>query len=162
MHLREVRSPAELDSLFTAMVRERVPSSCTRAKSSGLTAHASPHSRPRAACRRWASRRWGEAGGLLAYSASDLDRFQRAAYYVDKLLRGTQAADLPVEQPMKFKFWSSTCRPPRPSASRSPRRSFVDEVIRMKTTALLALLVLGIPVICFVNPVPVGLSHITL
>ena len=47
---------------------------------------------------------WGEAGGLLSYAARDLDLFQRAASYVDKLLRGTKAADLPVEQPMKFKF----------------------------------------------------------
>ena len=40
----------------------------------------------------------------MSYGAPDLDLFQRAASYVDKLLQGTQAADLPVEQPMKFEL----------------------------------------------------------
>ena len=40
----------------------------------------------------------------MSYAARDIDQFQRAAYYVDKLVRGTQAADLPVEQPMKFQL----------------------------------------------------------
>jgi putative ABC transport system substrate-binding protein len=47
---------------------------------------------------------WVEAGGLMAYGPRDLDLFRRAAYYVDRLLRGTQAADLPVEQPLKFQL----------------------------------------------------------
>src|SRR5215468_6106462 len=50
------------------------------------------------------TRSWVEAGGLMSYGARDLDLFQRAASYVDKILRGTKAADLPVEQPMKFQL----------------------------------------------------------
>ena len=49
-------------------------------------------------------RTWVEAGGLMSYSANDLELFRRAATYVDKILRGAKPADLPVEQPTKFEF----------------------------------------------------------
>jgi putative tryptophan/tyrosine transport system substrate-binding protein len=43
-----------------------------------------------------------EAGGLISYGANYLDLFRRAGNYVDKILRGTQPAELPAEQPIKF------------------------------------------------------------
>jgi ABC-type uncharacterized transport system substrate-binding protein len=43
-----------------------------------------------------------EAGGLMSYGANFPDLFRRSADIVNKVLRGTKAGDIPVEQPTKF------------------------------------------------------------
>ena len=45
-----------------------------------------------------------EVGGLMSYASKDAEQWRRAAYYVDRILKGTQPANLPVEQPTKFEF----------------------------------------------------------
>ena len=47
---------------------------------------------------------FARAGGLIAYAPSVTEQFRRAAIYVDKILRGANPGDLPVEQPTKFEL----------------------------------------------------------
>jgi putative tryptophan/tyrosine transport system substrate-binding protein len=49
-------------------------------------------------------REFVELGGLMAYGTSIRDLFRRAGAYVDKVLEGTNPANLPVQQPTKFEL----------------------------------------------------------
>jgi putative tryptophan/tyrosine transport system substrate-binding protein len=48
------------------------------------------------------AREYVDAGGLMSYAVSFPNQFRRAADFVDKILRGTKPADIPVEQPTRF------------------------------------------------------------
>jgi putative tryptophan/tyrosine transport system substrate-binding protein len=103
----EVRSPnPDFDGAFQAAGKGRVSALVT--VSGGLTVSYTKRIAELAINNRLPSmherNEFVEAGGLMSYSSTDAESFRRAAYYVDKILKGTKPADLPVEQPTKFEF----------------------------------------------------------
>jgi putative ABC transport system substrate-binding protein len=52
----------------------------------------------------YGSREGVEAGGLMYYGADQEESYRRVAYYIDRILKGTKPAELPVEQPMRFEL----------------------------------------------------------
>jgi putative ABC transport system substrate-binding protein len=101
----EVKGPDDLDLAFTAIRKERPGALIVFA--GVLTTYArriaelSVNSRLPAI---HATSEDVDAGGLMSYGTNFDDLFRRAAVYVDKILKGTKPADLPVEQPTKFEF----------------------------------------------------------
>jgi ABC-type uncharacterized transport system substrate-binding protein len=102
----EVRSPAELDSIFAAITRERAD---------GLLFIADPIffiQLKRMADFAAASRlpaicnfiEFPKLGGLVGYAPSLPDEFRHAASHIDKILKGAKPAELPVEQPTRFQL----------------------------------------------------------
>jgi ABC-type uncharacterized transport system substrate-binding protein len=102
----EVRGPIELDSAFGAMTRDRagalvvLPDGTFQNERRRIAALAAKGRLPTM----YAWREAVDDGGLMAYGASVPDILRRAATYVDKILKGTKPADLPVEQPLKFEL----------------------------------------------------------
>ena len=102
----EVRGPGDLESAFSAMIKARAGALM------GLQQPTIDILRERiidlAGKNRlpamYPNRENVEAGGLISYAADISTMFRRAATYVDKILKGTKPADLPVEQPMKFEL----------------------------------------------------------
>jgi putative tryptophan/tyrosine transport system substrate-binding protein len=98
----EISSSEEFETAFASMEKDRPdavivqPSLPTkRAAELALQQRLPAFSVPR-----W----FAEEGGLMSYSAIYADLFRKAAVYVDKILKGAQPADLPVEQPTRFQL----------------------------------------------------------
>jgi len=102
----EMREPNDLEQAFSAMKRERAEALVTIL--GALVGSQQSRIVDLAAKSRLgtmsAESRWTQAGGLMSYGASYPDLYRRAATYVDKILKGANPADLPVEQPTKFEF----------------------------------------------------------
>jgi putative ABC transport system substrate-binding protein len=103
---QEVRGPQDFEGAFarTAQVRSEallvLGDSFLNMHEQQIAAFATQHHLPSVFSRRKSVM----AGGLMYYGSSLPDKFRRAAYYVDKILKGAKPADLPVEQPMKFEL----------------------------------------------------------
>ncbi|HKA42975.1 MAG TPA: ABC transporter substrate-binding protein [Burkholderiales bacterium] len=102
----EVRDPGEFERAFDSMKRERADglivlsdtfATFHRARIAELAAK---HRLPTV----YGHSQYIEAGGLMSYGPSLADGYRRAASHVDKILKGTRPADLPVEQPAKFEL----------------------------------------------------------
>jgi putative ABC transport system substrate-binding protein len=101
-----VREVAELDTTFASITRERA--GALSVLSDGFvftnrnlfTALAARHRLPAI----YPSSVYVEAGGLMSYGPSIAAGYRRAAYFVDRILKGARPADLPVEQPTKFEL----------------------------------------------------------
>jgi putative ABC transport system substrate-binding protein len=102
----EARGPSEIDGAFAAMTRERAGAVIVLVD--GMLADHRTRIADLAVKNRlpavYGLSDYPEAGGLMAYGPSVLDRFRRAATYVDKILKGAKPAELPVEQPTKFEL----------------------------------------------------------
>jgi putative ABC transport system substrate-binding protein len=104
LHAVEVHSPADLDRAFAAIASVRPSALITLADGmlvdnrTRIVAFAAQHRLPAV----FPDRDFADAGGLMTYGPNLTANFRRAAYYVDRILKGAQPADLPVEQPMKL------------------------------------------------------------
>jgi putative ABC transport system substrate-binding protein len=106
VHVVDIRQPAELDASFETAVRRGseallvVADPLLFSQRMRIIELAARHRLPAV----YETERFPEDGGLLSYGPDSTERFRRAAVYVDRVLRGEKAGDLPVEQPSQFEL----------------------------------------------------------
>lgn len=103
----EVRSVDEFEGAFRAAVKQRADALITIRSpllviSRGRIAELAANSKVPAI---YDDREFVEVGGLISYGANLADSYRRAAVYVDKILKGANPAELPVEQPTRFELF---------------------------------------------------------
>jgi putative ABC transport system substrate-binding protein len=104
--VRGVRKPDDLDAAFALFAKERASGVLVLA--SAFFSSQAPRIASLAARNRLPAvhehQGFVEAGGLMSYGPSHRETFRHLAVYVDKILKGSKAADLPVEQPTKLEL----------------------------------------------------------
>lgn len=106
LHSMEVSSADKFESAFKDALKARctalavTPTILATSHRQQVVELAAKHSLPAIYSREL----FVESGGLMSYGADLDDHYGRAAIYVDKILKGTKPADLPVEQPTKFEL----------------------------------------------------------
>jgi ABC-type uncharacterized transport system substrate-binding protein len=106
LQLVETRTPVDIDRAFSDMTKQRAgalavwTTAMFARERERLVAFAAKNRLPAV----YTLREFVDAGGLMAYGHDQADLNRRAATYVDKILKGTKPADLPVEQPTKFEL----------------------------------------------------------
>jgi len=103
LHQFGARGPGEFESAFAAMAKRRVDAVVT-SQDSMLTDNAGAIANLAAKMRlpSVGFPEFAEAGGLMAYGVNRVEFFRRAAYFVDRILKGARPGDLPVEQATRF------------------------------------------------------------
>jgi putative ABC transport system substrate-binding protein len=102
----EVRAAEDFDKVFAGINKQRpdglylAPSTLININLKRIASFALRSRLPSV----YSQREFVEAGGLMSYTADLAESYRRVAYYVDRILKGTKPADLPVEQPMKFEL----------------------------------------------------------
>jgi len=101
-----VRSPDDFADAFVRMTKGRpeallvLADTVTIGQSQSIIQFAEAHRIPAM----YEQRSFVDAGGLMAYGIDVLEQYRRVAFHVDRILKGTRPADLPVEQPTKFEL----------------------------------------------------------
>jgi putative ABC transport system substrate-binding protein len=99
-----VYDDGDIEAVFRALASDGAvivnPNVFTRVHIAAILASAAKYRVPAI----YPDRFYANAGGLLSYGVEMLDLFRGAATYVDRILRGTRASDLPVQQPTKFEL----------------------------------------------------------
>jgi ABC-type uncharacterized transport system substrate-binding protein len=106
LQVLEARQPKDIERAFTAMSRERAGALLVLADAMFILQRTQIADRAATAHlpAMYTLREHMEAGGLAFYGPSMADNFRRAASYVDRILKGANPADLPVERPTKFEL----------------------------------------------------------
>jgi len=106
LQLLEAREPNQLEGAFAAMAKDRVEALLVVTDSMFIfqRARLADLAVKNRLPAMFGVREFVDAGGLMSYGVSVPDLMRRAATFVDKILKGAEPADLPVEQPTKFEL----------------------------------------------------------
>ncbi len=109
LQLLEVQHPSDIEKAFSAITKQGADAvlPMQQAPIGGFSTHRRRIFDPIIKNRlpaMYSETRYVRAGGLMSYGPTSAGLWRRAAYYVDRILKGAKPADLPVEQPTRFEL----------------------------------------------------------